>query len=119
MLTGLSDFLRLSLHNAGEEEVPIEREIQLLERYVMIQQLRFQDRLKISIAIDPAANRALVPNLLLQPLAIAVIVLTMTPARTIQTRPMTPFVIRFTAGFTQSGSHSRISIRLAKSSWTS
>ena len=69
MLTGLSDFLRLSLHNAGEQEVPIEREIQLLERYVMIQQLRFQDRLKISIAIDPAANRALVPNLLLQPLA--------------------------------------------------
>jgi len=69
MLTGLSDFLRLSLHNAGEQEVPIEREIQLLERYVMIQQLRFQDRLKISISIDPAANRALVPNLLLQPLA--------------------------------------------------
>ncbi len=69
MLTGLSDFLRLSLHNAGEQEVPLEREIQLLERYVMIQQLRFQDRLEISIAVDPAANRALVPNLLLQPLA--------------------------------------------------
>jgi LytS/YehU family sensor histidine kinase len=69
MLTGLSDFLRLSLHNAGEQEVPIEREIQLLERYVMIQQLRFQDRLRISITVDPAASRALVPNLLLQPLA--------------------------------------------------
>jgi LytS/YehU family sensor histidine kinase len=69
MLTGLSDFLRLSLHNAGEQEVPIEREIQLLERYVMIQQLRFQDRLRISITVDPAANGALVPNLLLQPLA--------------------------------------------------
>jgi signal transduction histidine kinase len=69
MLTGLSDFLRLSLHNAGEQEVPIEREIQLLERYVMIQQLRFQDRLRISIDVDPAANGALVPNLLLQPLA--------------------------------------------------
>ena len=54
MLTGLSDFLRLSLHNAGEQEVPIEREIQLLERYVMIQQLRFQDRLRISISVDPA-----------------------------------------------------------------
>jgi signal transduction histidine kinase len=69
MLTGLSDFLRLSLHNAGEQEVPLEREIQLLERYVMIQQLRFQDRLRISITVDPAASRALVPNLLLQPLA--------------------------------------------------
>jgi hypothetical protein len=69
MLTGLSDFLRLSLHNAGEQEVPLEREILLLERYVMIQQLRFQDRLRISITVDPAANRALVPNLLLQPLA--------------------------------------------------
>ncbi len=69
MLTGLSDFLRLSLHNAGEQEVPLEREIQLLERYMMIQQLRFQDRLRITIRVDPSASRALVPNLLLQPLA--------------------------------------------------
>jgi hypothetical protein len=69
MLTGLSDFLRLSLHNAGEQEVPLEREIQLLERYMMIQQLRFQDRLRINITVDPCAGRALVPNLLLQPLA--------------------------------------------------
>ncbi|MDQ6827702.1 MAG: histidine kinase [Gemmatimonadota bacterium] len=69
MLTGLSDFLRLSLHNAGQQEVPLEREVQLLERYVMIQQLRFQDRLRVDISMDPGASRALVPNLILQPLA--------------------------------------------------
>jgi signal transduction histidine kinase len=69
MLTGLSDFLRLSLHNSGEQEVPLDREVQLLQRYLMIQQLRFQDRLKVEIEIDPDASRAMVPNLLLQPLA--------------------------------------------------
>ncbi|MEP6691397.1 MAG: histidine kinase [Gemmatimonadaceae bacterium] len=69
MLTGLSDFLRLSLHNSGQQEVPLEREVQLLERYVMIQQLRFHDRLRVDITVDPGASRALVPNLILQPLA--------------------------------------------------
>ena len=47
MLGGLSDFLRLSLHNSGAQEVPLERELQMLERYLLIQQIRFAERLQV------------------------------------------------------------------------
>jgi len=69
MLGGLSDFLRLSLHNSGAQEVPLERELQMLERYLLIQQIRFAERLKVTIDVPSDLGDALVPNLLLQPLA--------------------------------------------------
>jgi len=68
MVSGLSDLLRLSLRSAPEPEVPLERELEVLDRYVEIQTVRFKDRLTVSFHIDPAARRALVPNLILQPL---------------------------------------------------
>ena len=68
MISGLSDLLRLSLRNVGEQEVPLSREIEILEHYLQIQRIRFRDRLTVSLDVDPAARNALVPNLLLQPL---------------------------------------------------
>ena len=68
MVSGLSDLLRLSLRNVGEQEVPLARELEILEHYLQIQQIRFRDRLRVSLDIEPAARSALVPNLLLQPL---------------------------------------------------
>jgi two-component sensor histidine kinase len=68
MVTGLSELLRLSLRNAGEQEVPLARELELLAHYVEIQQIRFADRLTVVMDIEGDARQALVPNLLLQPL---------------------------------------------------
>ncbi|HKG95416.1 MAG TPA: histidine kinase [Gemmatimonadaceae bacterium] len=68
MVSGLSDLLRLSLRNAGEQEVPLERELEVLRHYLDIQLIRFEDRLTVDMDVDPAAMRGLVPNLLLQPL---------------------------------------------------
>jgi hypothetical protein len=68
VVTGLSELLRVSLHNAGEQEVPLERELELLEPYLEIQQIRFQDRLAITLSVAPDSRKALVPNLILQPL---------------------------------------------------
>jgi signal transduction histidine kinase len=65
---GLGELLRLSLAQAGEQEVRLERELELLGHYVAIQRLRFQDRLTVHIDAAPAVCRAFVPNLLLQPL---------------------------------------------------
>lgn len=64
----LSELLWFSLHGMAEHEVPLERELDVLRRYVAIQQLRFSDRLTVELAVDPAAARALVPGFLLQPL---------------------------------------------------
>lgn len=68
MVSELSDFLRLVLSGSMEHEVPLERELELLERYLRIQRVRFQDKLGVQLDISDEARRALVPSLLLQPL---------------------------------------------------
>ena len=68
MVSGLSELLRLSLRNASEQEVPLSREIELLEHYVDIQQIRFRDRLTVTLEVAPDVLQALVPNFILQPL---------------------------------------------------
>ena len=68
MVTGLSELLRFSLGSVGEQEITLARELEVLEHYVGIQQVRFHDRLSVSIDADGEASHALVPNLILQPL---------------------------------------------------
>jgi len=68
MVSELSDFLRLVLSGSMEHEVPLERELELLERYLQIQQVRFQDKLNVQFDVSDEARKALVPSLLLQPL---------------------------------------------------
>jgi two-component sensor histidine kinase len=68
MVSELSEFLRLVLSGSMEHEVPLERELELLERYVRIQRVRFQERLNVDFEITDEARKAVVPSLLLQPL---------------------------------------------------
>jgi histidine kinase/histidine kinase/DNA gyrase B/HSP90-like ATPase len=68
MVTGLSELLRVSLGTAGEQEVRLDRELEVLRHYIDIQLIRFSDRLSVRYDIDPAAREAMVPSLLLQPL---------------------------------------------------
>src|SRR3990170_825738 len=68
MVSELSDFLRLVLTTSSEQEVPLDRELGLLDRYVAIQRVRFQDRLTVTCNMEEGVRSALVPSLLLQPL---------------------------------------------------
>jgi two-component system, LytTR family, sensor kinase len=68
MLVGLSDLLRQTLDNAGKQEVRLGEELEWLELYLKLQQIRFSDRLQVSINADPETLDALVPNLITQPL---------------------------------------------------
>ena len=68
IVTGLSELLRFSLSRAGEQEVTLERELELLGRYIEIQQVRFPDRLRVQLDVDPSVLTALVPSMILQPL---------------------------------------------------
>jgi two-component system, LytTR family, sensor histidine kinase AlgZ len=67
LLEDLSDLFRHALQEQGES-VTLEEEVALAQRYLAIEQVRFGDRLKVEWAIDPAANAARLPPLILQPL---------------------------------------------------
>ena len=68
MIARLSELLRLSLENTGAQEVPLSQELEFIERYLEIEQIRFEDRLRVHFDIDPQTLDAQVPNLILQPL---------------------------------------------------
>jgi two-component system LytT family sensor kinase len=68
MIAGLSDLLRHTLENSGRQEVTLREELEFLELYLDIQQMRFPDRLNVQMKIAAEALNAQVPNLILQPL---------------------------------------------------
>jgi two-component sensor histidine kinase len=68
MLAGLGDLLRMLLRSDGAQEVPVHQELELIERYLQIEQVRFGDQLAVEVSIEPGVENALVPNLILQPL---------------------------------------------------
>jgi two-component system LytT family sensor kinase len=68
MLVQFSRLLRLALDDRSRTVVSLRTELNALEIYLSIQQMRCGDRLTVSRMIDDAALNAVVPSLILQPL---------------------------------------------------
>jgi two-component system LytT family sensor kinase len=68
MISRLSDLLRLTFDRSGAPKVALQEELEFLQKYLEIEQIRFQDRLTVHYDIDPAALDAEVPRLILQPI---------------------------------------------------
>ncbi len=68
MVDRVGEFLRLSLQRSSELNTALHQEIDFLERYLAIEEVRFADRLRVNFEIDPAVRDFLVPSLILQPL---------------------------------------------------
>jgi len=68
MIARLSELLRHTLDETNEQEIPLDRELDLLRRYLEIMETRFQGRLAVTMNIAEDVRDALVPNLILQPL---------------------------------------------------
>jgi len=64
----LADLLRHSLEMSANQEVPLQQELVLLEKYLEIQKTRFRDRLAVELQIEPDTLDVPVPNLILQPI---------------------------------------------------
>ena len=67
LLEDLSDLFRHALIEQGES-VSLAQELELAQRYLAIEQVRFGDRIRVQWVTDDAANPARLPPLILQPL---------------------------------------------------
>ena len=67
MIARLGDFLRLTLEESDEQLVTLKKETEFLRCYLEIEQVRFGDRLAVTLDLEPAALFAQVPHLILQP----------------------------------------------------
>jgi len=68
MVVGLSELLRRATEDSHRPEVTLAEEVEVLQRYLDIQKVRFGDRLNVEIDIPDDLLDAQVPSLLLQPL---------------------------------------------------
>ena len=65
MLTQLSTFLRSSL-NASSPTVTLETELRVVNDYLAIESIRFEERLRVTMDVDPAALGMAIPAMLVQ-----------------------------------------------------
>ncbi len=68
MVTRLAGLLRHSLDSASTQLVPMRVEVEALQHYVGIEQVRHGDRLEVRLEIPAAVQDQLVPSFLIQPL---------------------------------------------------
>jgi signal transduction histidine kinase len=68
MIDRLGDLLRMTLHTSITQEIALKDELDVLQKYLEIEQTRFGNRLQVGLHIQPETLDAQVPNLLLQPL---------------------------------------------------
>ena len=69
MIAQLSALLRLTMEDTSLAEVPLERELEFVLHYLAVERIRFGDKLVVVVEAPPEVQAALVPKLLLQPLA--------------------------------------------------
>lgn len=68
-ITRLSDLLRVAIDEDRPQLVPLRDELEFLNGYIWIQQVRFGERLEVVVDVSPDAMSALVPSMILQPIA--------------------------------------------------
>lgn len=67
-ITELSNILRSSMQAEKSETVTLEKELDIVKDYLALEQMRFEERLKIELEIDPDALQQPVPPMMLQTL---------------------------------------------------
>lgn len=68
MISAFADLLRAALAESGSAHVRVADDVVWLERYFELMRERFRGQVETSITLDPAAEGARIPRLLLQPL---------------------------------------------------
>jgi len=68
-LVNFSRLMRLILENSPKEFIPIELEIEILDKYLSTQKMRFENRFdyQLSVSEELLSNKAMVPPMITQP----------------------------------------------------
>lgn len=67
-ITQLSNILRYSLRTERIESVPLEEEIKTIQDYLSLESIRFEERLRTKIEMDPKVSKVEIPPLMVQTL---------------------------------------------------
>jgi len=68
MITRFATLLRYNLNHDSRHTVPLAAEAEVVNDYLALEKVRFEGRLRLEVAIDPAAASLLVPPMILQTL---------------------------------------------------
>jgi two-component system sensor histidine kinase AlgZ len=66
-IIGLSDILRYMLYECSDNEVPLEKEIFMMQQYVKLEKLRYEDRIDINFTINGDLKDKTIAPLLILP----------------------------------------------------
>lgn len=68
MLEQLSSLLRMTLERGDVQLIPLHEEIEFIETYLLMQDMRYAGRVTRKLGVDPSLHDALVPAMFLQPI---------------------------------------------------
>jgi sensor histidine kinase YesM len=68
MTVALADLFRYSINYSDNNFSTLKEELEMAEVYLLIEKIRFEDKLNYSVSVDEELNHYLVPRFLLQPL---------------------------------------------------
>lgn len=68
MMEKLSDLMRIALRESDDQMVTLNKEVEMLQLYLDIQKIRFEDKLEVAYHVAADTGKLLVPGMMLQPL---------------------------------------------------
>ena len=68
MITQLSDIFRFAMESHGDQLVDLEKELDFIDNYILIQKVRFGDRLHCEREVHSDCSHVKIPPMILQPL---------------------------------------------------
>lgn len=69
MAIGLSELFRYSINKENKTFVTVDEELEMVKKYLEIEENRFEDKLIYQIVVDEKTKETLIPKFLIQPLA--------------------------------------------------
>ena len=68
MIAYLNELLRISLNRSQKQLITLEQELEILNKYLQVEMVRFGDKVNVSYSIDQDSLKAKLPQLIIQPI---------------------------------------------------